>query len=268
MNEEQIVQEKLDHEKAKFNGCYRDTKGKMVKKEVAESNGWRVVGKDGKATPTDIYWNYRKQCLIARLTPEQQDSLKEQLAKRVQEADQAKLAEAKNKKRELAKEIKEEKKRAKQEALEAYRAQERAKGIAEENLPRRLPRDTDYGTYKGLQSPYGQKRRSGYRFIWQVLAENPDTIIPWDKLQKEAVARFKAEFPEYIAKNYGPDHEYDVRTQVGVMDRSPYNAPVEKVGQRVIRNIHGAMLVSDTKGVSYEDYQADKKAKAKKTVKA
>lgn len=267
----EAIETQIANEQEKFNGCYRDEKGKMVKKEVAEANGWRKVGKDGKATPTAKYWNARKRSIKAKLKKEQDELKAKQKAKAQAErdakrAEEEKLKQAKRESRAAAKALKEEKalaeKEAKQKQLEALRSKLRKEGVDEEDLPKRLPKSTEYGEYNGIKSPYDQKRRSGYLYIWQVLAETPDEWVPWNKLETEALERFTEAHPDYIAAKYGEGNEYDIRRQVGVMDRSPYNQPLEKIGQRVIKSpSKGVMLVSDTQGETYEQFKARKRGK-------
>lgn len=260
------LKQKLENEKAKFNGCYRDEKGKMVKGEVADKNGWRTQDKNGKNKPTSSYWQHRLKCIATNLgmTDEQINSLLKKDTKSDAKAqakakrEEAKaLKEAKRKEKQLERELKkaeaEKAKQAEQEELESLRSKMRKLGVDEEDLPTQ-----SFGTSKGLQCPYNQTRRSGYLCIWLVLAETPDEWVSWDKLETEALAIFEAKWPEYLATKY-PDG-YDIRKQVGVMDRSPYNKPLESIGQRVIKSpTKGVQLISDTKGESYEDYKARKR---------
>jgi len=242
------IEERFTKEQGRFTG-YRDDRHQVVKKEVADANGWRKVT-NGKPKPTVKYWKHRRKALTT-LFQEELDAEKAEAKQLAEAVKQEKLA-----KKELAKEKQSQGLEEKQNKLEKLRSKLRAEGVAEEELPTKLPRSKDYGECNGLQSPYGQDRRSGYLCIWLVLSKTPDKWVSWEKVEKEALAIFQDKWPEYLATHYGNGNEYDFRVQVGVMDRSPYNKPVEAVGQRVIKSrSKGVMLISDTKGESYADYK-------------
>jgi hypothetical protein len=185
----------------------------------------------------------------------------------------AKAKEAKRKERIKEKFAREEQAiadaKVKKEALAQLKIEAKAVGLPE---PKRLPRKSvvaqEYTAIDGtvLKSPYKLDRRSGYRIIWQVLAERHDQIVSNDYLHDEVNKRL-AEDPAtakwyvdtYSSKTdaLGQAKDYPVITNAAtVMTRHPYNGvtrlandqmkvdPVSLEGlkQRIIAGSRGVML--------------------------
>ncbi len=111
--------------------------------------------------------------------------------------------------------------------------------------------------HSGIPSPYDLERRSGYRVIWQVLAESHDKVVPWDVLQKEVNDRLATEekSAEWYERNYasqtdenGDSKQYDAHANAIVINRAPYNKRIEELHQRVIIASEGAMLMTNVTG--------------------
>jgi len=106
-----------------------------------------------------------------------------------------------------------------------------------------------YGKHAGIESPFNLERRSGYKTIWQVLAESVDKIVPWDKLQKEVNKRLSEEDASkdwYKEKYVDEGKTYDTRYNAGkVLTRHPYCSKLEALNQRVYANDKGARLATN-----------------------
>jgi len=99
-------------------------------------------------------------------------------------------------------------------------------------------------THAGIQSPYDLQRRSGYRAIWQVLAERANQPVPISELTVEVNSRLVVEAPEWYNERYG-EIPYDVETNAYVMTRAPYNVKIEAMGQRVVQEGDYFMLMTN-----------------------
>jgi len=113
--------------------------------------------------------------------------------------------------------------------------------------------------YAGLPSPYDLRRRSGYKTIWQVLADNVGKEVSFDDLQAEVNKRL-AEDPcdknGWYEKNFASKgEEYDSHYNVNVIARAPYNGiqsdgsvkerSIEGYNQRVVISETGATLLTN-----------------------
>ena len=99
-------------------------------------------------------------------------------------------------------------------------------------VPVRFKTPAPKQSHNGIESPYDLRRRSGYATIWQVLAENVNNPVDAAFLQTEVNLRLRANYPEYMEKNY-PTSEYDTFSNSIVMNRAPFNAEIEALQQRV-----------------------------------
>ena len=99
-------------------------------------------------------------------------------------------------------------------------------------------------SHANVPSPYDLKRRSGYRVIWQVLAENVGDFVGIKDLTTTVIARLKVEAPDWYERRYS-ETPYDVETNAYVMTRAPYNAHIEAMSQRVVKEDEGFKLMTD-----------------------
>jgi len=99
-------------------------------------------------------------------------------------------------------------------------------------------------SHADVPSPYDLNRRSGYRTIFQVLAENVGEVVPTAELHAEVNARLQAEAPEWYNGRYS-ETPYDVEANAYVMTRAPYNAKIEAMNQRVSQTDEGFVLNVD-----------------------
>jgi len=86
-----------------------------------------------------------------------------------------------------------------------------------------------------VPSPYDLNRRSGYRVIWQVLAEHVNEAVSREFLETEVRERLQAEAPEWYNARYS-EVPYDVWANTIVINRAPYNEKIEAMRQRVSIN--------------------------------
>ena len=103
--------------------------------------------------------------------------------------------------------------------------------------------------HAGIKSPYDLRRRSGYAEIWKVLAENADTFVSHEELFKVVNERLKTDEKSakwYEEKYSSQDKVYDTHYNSIVINRAPYNKPIEALKQRVIVDAElGVMLMTD-----------------------
>ena len=95
-----------------------------------------------------------------------------------------------------------------------------------------------------IASPYDLARRSGYRTIWQVLAENANEFVTIEALTAEVNDRLQKESPKWYNGRYA-DVAYDVEANAYVMTRAPYNDKIEAMAQRVTQEADGFMLMTE-----------------------
>ena len=221
-------------------------------------------------------------------------------AKRKKEGEKQRSAKAKAKaeakeKAQAEREKKRQEKIKKAEELSKERS-EKLKRFQEEALrvglptPQRLPRKqrvageiiAEDGTV--IKCPYDMDRRSGYKVIWQVLAEKHDQVVSNEELHKEVNKRL-AEDPESaewyrekyssILDDLGMPSEYPVvKNAADVMTRHPYNGvkktasgeyivnpiSIEGLGQRIVAGANGVMLKTKVE-TSYADLCLQKASK-------
>jgi hypothetical protein len=176
----------------------------------------------------------------------------------------------------------------KAELLASMQAEAESLGLP---IPTRLPRkpieaqilEANDGSV--IKSPYDLNRRSGYKTIWQVLAERHDTVVTNEELHAEVNKRLATESDssEWYASKYsslkddlGHAKEYPaVKNATDVMTRAPYNGvskvedkividPVslEGLGQRIIAGKSGVML-STSNDSEYVFNKRSKKSEVK-----
>ena len=147
-------------------------------------------------------------------------------------------------------------------------AQAKKKG---ELIPKRAHKAIPEQSHAGIDSPYDLRRRSGYKTIWQVLAENANTVVSWDVLQNEVNERLKAEeiSVAWYEKNFTSPHEklekevdgktvkydgkllpsceYDTHYNAIVIARAPYNGilPDGTIKERSIEGMQQRVIISD-----------------------
>jgi len=107
---------------------------------------------------------------------------------------------------------------------------------------------SSFGEYSGISSPFKLDRRSGYKTIWQVLAEKSNSLVPWSIIQGEVNERLSTEekskswyFDNYIIN----DFEYDAKSNCIMISRHPYNVRIERLSQRVLIGDEGATLLTN-----------------------
>ena len=184
---------------------------------------------------------------------------------------EAKLKAEKAKARKKAKEIKlkeqAEADAKRQEILAKFQKEAEEAGLP---IPKRIPRKKkDAQLYEAndgtmIPSPYDLERRSGYKIIWQVLAERHDEVISNEELHAEVKKRLASdpESAEWYHEKYsshldelGMPEEYPVIINAAtVMTRPPYNGvnkknhsiinpiSLEGLNQRIIAGTRGIML--------------------------
>jgi len=113
-------------------------------------------------------------------------------------------------------------------------------------VPKRPKKTYEPGSqsHADVPSPYDLNRRSGYRTIFQVLAENVGNVVPTTELHDEVNSRLQAEAPEWYGARYS-ETPYDVEANAYVMTRAPYNVKIEAMGQRVSQVDNGFVLNVD-----------------------
>lgn len=116
-----------------------------------------------------------------------------------------------------------------------------------EEPPKRPKKKYEPGsqTYAGIPSPYNLNRRSGYRTIWQVFAENANEFVSVEDLHAEVNRRLAEEAPEWYGDHYSDENPYDVEANAYVMTRKPYNAKIEAMKQRVVQEDEGFKLMTN-----------------------
>lgn len=116
-----------------------------------------------------------------------------------------------------------------------------------EDVPIRSKKTYEAGsqTHNDVPSPYDLNRRSGYGIIWKVLAEHVNEFVDTETLIKEVNDRFQSQFPEWYNSRYSDENPYDVEQNAYVMTRAPYNAKIEAMGQRVIKEDEGFKLMTN-----------------------
>jgi hypothetical protein len=100
-------------------------------------------------------------------------------------------------------------------------------------------------SHAGIASPFDLTRRSGYRVIWQVLAEHPNETVSAETLQKEVNRRLLETDPDWYKTRYSKKSPYDALSNAYVINRSPYNVPIEALKQRVVKSEGGYMLMTE-----------------------
>lgn len=116
-----------------------------------------------------------------------------------------------------------------------------------EEPPKRQKKTYEAGsqTHADVPSPYDLNRRSGYRTIWQVLAEHANEFVSVEDLHTEVNSRLAAEAPEWYGERYSDENPYDVEANAYVMTRAPYNAKIEAMDQRVVQEDEGFKLMTN-----------------------
>jgi hypothetical protein len=111
-----------------------------------------------------------------------------------------------------------------------------------------------FGTHAGIESPFNLERRSGYKTIWQILAESVGELVPFDILQTAVNERLATEeaSSEWYEKKYssqtdesGEVKQYDTHANAIVINRHPYNTRIEALQQRVVISADGVTLLTD-----------------------
>lgn len=97
-------------------------------------------------------------------------------------------------------------------------------------------------SHNDIPSPYDLERRSGYRVIWQVLAENVNEFVTSEDLHAEVNRRLSQEAPEWYQDRY-MDEPYNVEQNANVMTRAPYNKVLESMQQRVVNENNSFKLM-------------------------
>jgi len=113
--------------------------------------------------------------------------------------------------------------------------------------PKRPKKSYEAGSqsHADVPSPYDLNRRSGYRTIWQVLAEKANEFVSIEDLHAEVNRRLAEEAPEWYGERYSDAEPYDVEANAYVMTRAPYNAKIEAMAQRVVQEAEGFKLMTD-----------------------
>jgi hypothetical protein len=138
------------------------------------------------------------------------------------------------------------------------KAQARTKGEVEPIRPRKSAPEQ---THAGIPSPFDLRRRSGYKTIWQVLAEHANKVVSWEDLQVEVNRRLRenvdgTDKSGWYEKNFASQgEEYDTKYNAIVIARAPYNGiqsdgsvkerSIEGLKQRVIISDEGATLMTN-----------------------
>jgi hypothetical protein len=192
-----------------------------------------------------------------------------QRIQKAKEAEEAKIQRAKEKVKAKEDKIQEqlEAKAKREETLARFQKEAEEAGLP---IPKRLPRkqkkaqvyEANDGTL--IPSPYDLERRSGYKVIWQVLAERHDEVVSNEELHAEVNKRLSSdpESAEWYHDKYssrldelGQPEEYPVIINAAtVMTRPPYNGvnkknhsiinpiSLEGLNQRIIAGTRGIML--------------------------
>ena len=258
----------------------RKAKAEAKAKEEADEKAKKAAEKEAKA-----------KARAEKLEAEKAEKEKAKAEKAKARADkQAKLdaEKAERKAKRVAKKAEKEAEAAKKAKILAdLQEQARKAGLP---IPTRIPRKPivaqEITALDGtiIKSPYDLERRSGYKTIWQVLAEKHNQVVSNEELHAEVNKRL-AEDPEsaeWYADKYssqeddlGHAKEYPaVKNATDVMTRAPYNgvsknadgeiviAPVSLEGlkQRIIVGKTGVMLKTDVD----TPYVFNKRAKVNK----
>jgi hypothetical protein len=129
-----------------------------------------------------------------------------------------------------------------------------------EEVPVRSRKAPDVQEHAGIQSPYDLNRRSGYKTIWQVLAENANSFVSHKKLHTEVNKRLAKDPTDktgwYEANYKSKGKKYDTVNNAVVIARAPYNGiqsdgsvkpvSIEGLSQRVVIDTEqGVMLMTE-----------------------
>jgi len=131
--------------------------------------------------------------------------------------------------------------------ISILRAQKKEAKEAGTDIPLRSKKTYEAGSqsHNDVPSPYDLNRRSGYRTIWQILAENANQFVSVEDLQAEVNKRLKEEDAgDWYERRYS-ETPYDAETNAYVMTRAPYNVKIEAMAQRVVKEDEGFMLMTE-----------------------